>query len=46
MFKIPNKFYKTGGGGSSGTTTPASNNKYEITITQPPKHEPRPDFIK
>ena len=44
MFKIPNKFYKTGGGGSSGTTT--SNKKYEITITQPPEHEPRPDFIR
>lgn len=38
MFKLPNKFYKTGaGGGSSGTTT--SNKKYEITITQPPKHK-------
>lgn len=46
MFKLPNKFYKTGGGGSSGTTTPTSNKKYEITITQPPEHEPRPDFIR
>ena len=47
MFKVPNKFYKTGGGGgSSGTTTPTSNKKYEITITQPPEHEPRPDFIR
>lgn len=44
MFKIPNKFYGTGGGGSSGTTT--SNKKYEITITQPPEHKPRPDFIR
>lgn len=48
MFKLPNKFYATGGGsgggGSSGTTT--SNKKYEITITQPPEHEPRPDFIR
>lgn len=45
MFKLPNKFYKTGaGGGSSGTTT--SNKKYEITITQPPEHEPRPDFVR
>lgn len=32
------------GGGSSGT--PSSDKKYEITITQPPKHEPRPDFIR
>ena len=23
-----------------------SNKKYEITITQPPEHEPRPDFIR
>ena len=46
MFKLPNKFYKTGGGGSSGTTTPTLNKKYEITITQPPEHEPRPDFIR
>lgn len=44
MFKIPNKFYRTGGGGSSGTTS--SNKKYEITITQPPEHKPRPDFIR
>ena len=46
MFKLPNKFYRTGGGGSSGTTTPTSNKKYEITITQPPEHEPMPDFIR
>lgn len=46
MFNVPNKFYKTGGGGSSGTTTPTSNKKYEITITQPPEHEPKPDFIR
>lgn len=46
MFKLPNKFYRTGGGGSSGTTTPTQNKKYEITITQPPEHEPRPDFIR
>lgn len=26
--------------------TPTSNKKYEITITQPPEHEPRPDFIR
>lgn len=32
------------GGGSSGTS--ASDKKYEITITQPPQHEPRPDFIR
>lgn len=45
MFKLPNKFYiNVEGGGSSGTTT--SNKKYEITITQPPEHEPRPDFIR
>lgn len=45
MFKLPNKFYiNAEGGGSSGTTN--SNKKYEITITQPPKHEPRPDFIR
>ena len=45
MFKLPNKFYiNAEGGGSSGTTT--SNKKYEITITQPPEHEPRPDFIR
>lgn len=45
MFKIPNKFYTNiEGGGSSGTTS--SNKKYEITITQPPEHEPRPDFIR
>lgn len=25
---------------------PTSNKKYEITITQPPEHEPRPDFIR
>lgn len=24
----------------------SSNKKYEITITQPPEHEPRPDFIR
>ena len=46
MFKVPNKFYKTGGGGSSGTTTPTLNKKYEITITQPPEHEHKPDFIR
>lgn len=45
MFKLPMKFYAMSGGGSS-SDTPASNKKYEITITQPPKHEPRPDFIK
>lgn len=28
------------------TPTPTSNKKYEITITQPPEHEPRPDFIR
>ena len=28
------------------TTSNNSNNKYEITITQPPEHEPRPDFIR
>ena len=45
MFKLPNKFYiNAEGGGSSGATT--SNKKYEITITQPPEHEPRPDFIR
>ena len=45
MFKLPNKFYTNiEGGGSSGTTS--SNKKYEITITQPPEHEPRPDFIR
>ena len=45
MFKLPNKFYTNiEGGGSSGTTT--SNKKYEITITQPPEHESRPDFIR
>lgn len=45
MFKLPNKFYiNVEGGGSSGTTN--SNKKYEITITQPPEHEPRPDFIR
>lgn len=45
MFKIPNKFYiNAEGGGSSGTTN--SNKKYEITITKPPEHEPRPDFIR
>lgn len=48
MFKIPNKFYKTGGGsvGGGSSDTPASNKKYEITVTQPPEHEPRPDFIR
>lgn len=46
MFKLPMKFYETSdsGGGSSGTS--ASDKKYEITITQPPQHEPRPDFIR
>lgn len=45
MFKLPNKFYTNiEGGGSSGTTS--SNKKYEITITQPPEHEPKPDFIR
>ena len=45
MFKVPNKFYiYVEGGGSSGTTT--SNKKYEITITQPPEHEPSLDFIR
>lgn len=29
-----------------GTTQNNSNKKYEITITQPPEHEPRPDFIR
>ena len=28
------------------TTSNNSNKKYEITITQPPEHEPRPDFIR
>lgn len=28
------------------TPTPTSNKKYEITITQPPEHYPRPDFIR
>lgn len=45
MFKLPMKCYSNiAGGGSSDTST--SNKKYEITITQPPKHEPRPDFIR
>ena len=45
MFKLPNKFYtNVEGRGSLGTTT--SNKKYEITITQPPEHEHRPDFIR
>ena len=46
MFKVPNKFYKTGGGGSSGTTTPTLNKKYEITITQPPEHKKKLDMFK
>lgn len=45
MFKIPDKFYRTGGGGSSSTTT-TSNKKYEITITQLPEYKPSPDFIR
>ena len=28
------------------TTSNNSNKKYEITITQPPEHKPRPDFIR
>lgn len=42
------KFYKTSGGSGGGGSSdaPTSNKKYEITITQPPKHEPRPDFIR
>lgn len=28
------------------TTSNNSNKKYEITITQPPEHESRPDFIR
>lgn len=28
------------------TTSNNSNKKYEITITQPPEHEPSPDFIR
>lgn len=31
---------------STITPTPTSNKKYEITITQPPEHEPRHDFIR
>lgn len=45
MFKLPNKFYiAKADSGSSSTAT--ANKKYEITITQPPQHEPRPDFIR
>lgn len=45
MFNLPIKFYSnTDSGGSSGTTT--ANKKYEITITQPPEHEPSLDFIR
>lgn len=48
MFEIPNKFYATssGGGGLGSPDTPASNKKYEITITQPPEHKSSPDFIR
>lgn len=46
MIKFPTKFYTMSGddGGSSGSST--SDKKYEITITQPSEHEPRPDFIR
>lgn len=45
IFNLPIKFYSnTESSGSSGTTT--ANKKYEITITQPPEHEPSPDFIR
>ena len=48
MFKLPNKFYKTSGGSGGGGSSdiPASNKKYEITITQPPEHKPSLDFIR
>lgn len=40
------KFYTNSGGGGGSSDTSTSNKKYEITITQPPEHEPRPDFIR
>lgn len=46
MFKLPMKFYAMSGGGGGSEDTSTQDKKYEITITQPPKHEPRPDFIK
>lgn len=46
MFKLPMKFYAMSGGGGGSSDTSTQDKKYEITITQPPKHEPRPDFIK
>lgn len=48
MFKLPNKFYRTGGGSGGGgsSDTPASNKKYEITITQPPEHKKKLDMFK
>lgn len=46
MFKLPMKFYTMSGGGGESSDTSTSNKKYEITITQPPKHESRPDFIR
>lgn len=46
MFKLHMKFYAMSGGGGGSSDTSTQDKKYEITITQPPKHEPRPDFIK
>lgn len=47
MFNLPIKFYSNAeSGGSSDSTTSTKNKKYEITITQPPEHEPGPDFIR
>lgn len=46
MYKLPNKFYSAKTDSGSSSTTPTSNKKYEITITQPPEHDPRPDFIR
>lgn len=42
MIKLPMKFYTA----AAPSTPSTSNKKYEISITQPPKHEPTFDFIR
>lgn len=42
MIKLPMKFYTA----AAPSTPSTSNKKYEINITQPPKHEPTLDFIR